>query len=322
LQKQFGMLAKEGAGAKPSPVARHILAQSRDVFAGVAASVMSVACGLSFAALIFAPPLNPWLAYGLASTFIASSIAATFVALRSSLPFAIAAPDGATSAVTATLAATVAERLIANGAPDDLLAPVMIVVLLATGLTGILLLALRLARAGGAIRFVPYPVIGGFLSATGWLMVNGAVRVITDHSLSRSTLEALAGATTLGQLAAASAVALSLYIVLRHARSPLLLPAVLVTAAALAHLAFWLTGISFDGALALGWTFKAPNAVGLAPTWDFGDVQQFPWRLLPGLSADIFAVMFVTAITMLLNTTGIELVTRREADLGRELKTS
>ena len=31
--------------------------------------------------------------------------------------------------------------------------------------------------------------------------------------------------------------------------------------------------------------------------------------------------MFVTAITMLLNTTGIEFVTRREADLQRELKT-
>ncbi len=315
------MLVKDGTGTKPSPVAGYIRAQSRDVFAGVAASVMSVAYGLSFAALIFAPPLNPWLAYGLAATFIASSIAATLVALRSSLPFAIAAPDGATSAVTATLAATVTERLIANGAPDDLLAPVMIVVLLATALTGILLLALGLARAGGAIRFVPYPVIGGFLSATGWLMVSGAVRVITDHSLSLSTLEALLGVRTLAQLAAASAVALALYFVLRRARSPLLLPAVLVIAAALAHLAFWLTGTSFDDALALGWTFKAPNAVGLAPTWDFGDVRRFPWRLLPGLSADIFAVMFVTAITMLLNTTGIELVTRREADLGRELKT-
>jgi SulP family sulfate permease len=42
---------------------------------------------------------------------------------------------------------------------------------------------------------------------------------------------------------------------------------------------------------------------------------------LPSLSGDIFAVMFVTAITMLLNTTGIELATRREAELGRELKT-
>ena len=87
------------------------------------------------------------------------------------------------------------------------------------------------------------------------------------------------------------------------------------------HLAFALTGTSLGEALQLGWTFKAPQAVGLAPTWDFGDVRNFPWRVLPGLSADIFAVMFVTAITMLLNTTGIELVTRREADLGRELKT-
>jgi SulP family sulfate permease len=315
------MLAKDGAGSERSPAAGHILARSRDLFAGAAASVMSVAYGLSFAALIFAPPLNTWLAYGLAATFIASAIGAAFVAIRSSLPFAIAAPDGATSAVTATLASTVAERLIAIGPPDDLLAPVMIVVALSTALTGILLLALGLTRAGGAIRFIPYPVIGGFLSATGWLMVNGAVRVITDHGLSPSTFKVLVSATTLGQLAAASAVALSLYVVLRHARSPLLLPAVLLIAIGLAHIAFALTGTSLSDALALGWTFKAPQAVGLAPTWDFGDVRNFPWRVLPGLSADIFAVMFVTAITVLLNTTGIELVTRREADLGRELKT-
>jgi sulfate permease, SulP family len=87
-------------GINPSLVTVHILARSRDVFAGLAASVMSVAYGLSFAALIFAPPLNTWLAYGLAATFIATSIVATLVALRSSLPFVIAAPDGATSAVT------------------------------------------------------------------------------------------------------------------------------------------------------------------------------------------------------------------------------
>ena len=104
------MLAKDGNGTTQSPVSAHILARSRDLFAGAAASILSVAYGLSFAALIFAPPLNTWLAYGLAATFIASSIAAAFVAVRSSLPFAIAAPDGATSAVTATLAATVAQR--------------------------------------------------------------------------------------------------------------------------------------------------------------------------------------------------------------------
>jgi SulP family sulfate permease len=307
-------------GSQSSP-ATNVSALSRDLFAGFAASVVSVAYGLSFAALIFAPPLNTWLAYGIAATFITGAISASFVALRSSLPFTIAGPDGATAAVTATLAATVVERLIAAGAPDDLLAPVMIVLAIATALTGLLLFCLGLARAGSAIRFIPYPVIGGFLSATGWLMVSGAVRVITDRKLNFSTVGSLLGPTTLAQLTAAATVAFALYLALRRAHSPFLLPGVLLVAAAAAHLVFALTGTTLGEALALGWTFKAPAAVGLAPTWDFGDVRNFPWRLLPGLSADIFAVMFVTAITMLLNITGIELVTRREADLGRELKT-
>jgi SulP family sulfate permease len=295
--------------------------QTKDLFAGVAASIMTVAYGLSFAALIFSASLHTWLAYGIAATFITTAISASFVAARSSLPFAIAAPDGATAAVTATLAATVAQRLIDMGPPDDLLAPVMIVVALATLLTGLLLFFLGLARAGGAIRFIPYPVIGGFLSATGWLMVSGAVGVLTDQRLSFSTVGRLFTPTILGQLAAAAAVALALYVGIRRGRNPFLLPGILFLAAILAHLAFALTGTSLSEALALGWTFKAPAAVGLAPTWDFGDVQNFSWRILPGLSGDIFAVMFVTAITMLLNTTGIELATRREADLGRELKT-
>jgi SulP family sulfate permease len=77
---------------------------------------MTVAYGLSFAALIFSASLHTWLAYGIAATFITTAIGGSFVAARSSLPFAIAAPDGATAAITATLAATEAQRLTENGA--------------------------------------------------------------------------------------------------------------------------------------------------------------------------------------------------------------
>jgi SulP family sulfate permease len=122
---------------------------------------------------------------------VTTTISAAIVAVRSSLPFAIAGPDGATAAVTASLVAALIERLMSEGAPDDLLAPVMIVLAVVTALTGLLLCGLGLARAGAAIRFVPYPVIGGFLGATGWLMISGAVRVITDHPLSFAALEAL-----------------------------------------------------------------------------------------------------------------------------------
>jgi SulP family sulfate permease len=67
--------------------------QATDIFAGLVASVISVAYGLCFAALIFAPPLSTWFAYGIAATFITTAISASIVAARSSVPFAIAGPD-------------------------------------------------------------------------------------------------------------------------------------------------------------------------------------------------------------------------------------
>jgi MFS superfamily sulfate permease-like transporter len=124
------------AGAEGRPVAGHFATLSKDVFAGLVTSLMSVAYGLSFAALIFAPPLTPWIAYGIAATFVTTTISAAIVAVRSSLPFAIAGPDGATAAVTASLVAALIERLINEVAPDDLLAPVMIVLAIVTALTG------------------------------------------------------------------------------------------------------------------------------------------------------------------------------------------
>src|SRR5271165_342956 len=146
------------------PLARGILANgTRDLFAGAVSSVLSVAYGLSFAALIFSGPLTPWLGYGIAATFLSAAVGAAIVAMRSSF----AGPDSSTSAVTATLVATLLHQLDSGGtAGEQLVVPALMVMALGAGLTGLLLCGLGLARAGRAIRFVPYPVIGGFLGAT------------------------------------------------------------------------------------------------------------------------------------------------------------
>jgi SulP family sulfate permease len=258
-----------GKGAQP--VASQFATLCRDVFAGLIASTISVAYGLSFAALIFAPPLTPWIAYGIAATFLTTAISAAIVAARSSLPFALAGPDGSTVAVTATLVSALLERLNAAAAPDDLLAPVMIVMALSAALTGILLFGLGLARAGGAIRFVPYPVIGGFLGATGWLMVSGAARVITDHGLNLPDIDSLLGESALAKLAAGVVIAIALYLgVRRRGNSPYVMPGILLAGIVATHLVLAMTGTSLAEAQASGWVFKAPAAVGLTPTWDFG----------------------------------------------------
>src|SRR5258708_5246002 len=76
--------------------------------------------------------------------------------------------------------ATLLQRVAAGG-DGGLLAPAIIARAQATALTGLLMFVLGFTHAGRAIRFLPYPVIGGFLGATGWLMVTGAIQVVTDQ---------------------------------------------------------------------------------------------------------------------------------------------
>ena len=71
-----------------------------DILGGTAASVLTVAFGLSYSLLIFAGPLAPYLSYGVATTFLTSAILGVVLALRSSFPFAIGAPETSTAAMT------------------------------------------------------------------------------------------------------------------------------------------------------------------------------------------------------------------------------
>jgi SulP family sulfate permease len=292
----------------------------RDVFAGAASSVLSTAYCLSYAALIFTGPLTPWLSYGLAATFLSSAVAATVVALRSSIPFAIAGPDTSTSAVTASLTASLAADLVAHGR-GDLLGPVIVMLALSTAATGVLLLILGVTRAGRAIRFVPYPVFGGFLGATGMLMLIGAFDLVTGQRLKPGALGALVQPSALIRIAPAIAVGLLLRFLTRRFKSPLVLPAVILGAIGFTDLALPLLGSSLQAARASGLLFAVPTTAKIAPPWRLDLFLAFPWKTVPWLSGELLAVMFVTATSLLLNTTGIEISTGREAVIEDELKT-
>ncbi len=290
-----------------------------DVLGGSAASVLTVTYGFSYALLIFAGPLSQYLSYGVAATFISSAVLATILALGSSLPFAIGAPDSSTVATMAILASTMTERILAADPSAPLLSPLLITLGLSTLATGLVLCGFGVTRMGRAIRYVPYPVVGGFLGATGCLIVLGAVKVITGTPLHLSTLEHFRSVTVLAELGAACAMALVLYLVWHRSRGPLGLPVILVGGTLAAHLSFWLAGISHLDAQTSGWLFQPLPPIHLMLPWDAGDLGRYPWHILPELSGDLIAVIFVTATTTLFNTTGIEVATQREANLEREL---
>jgi sulfate permease, SulP family len=290
-----------------------------DVFAGAVCSTLSIAYCLSYAALIFTGPIANLLAYGVAVTFLSGAVGGAVVALRSSLPFAVAGPDSSISVVIAAMVATVVQRIASQGA-TDLLEPTLIVMSLATAFTGFVLCVLGFTHAGRAIRFVPFPVIGGFLGATGWLMILGAMQVVTDQRPLVNNASAFLNTAMATKLAAAIVVAIALYALLRRSKSPFILPGVLLAAFAAAYVVLPLTGTSLADAQADGWMFRPQPAAPLTLPWKAGALQGFSWTLLPSLAGDLLAIVFVTITTLLLNTTGIEIATRTEANIERDLK--
>jgi SulP family sulfate permease len=290
-----------------------------NVLGGSAVGVLTVTFGLSYSLLIFAGPLTPYLSYGLAATFISSAVLATVIAIGSSLPFAVGGPETSTVAMTGILASSLVERIAAADTTDPLLAPVLITLGLSTIVTGVVLCGFGMTRMGRAIRYVPYPVVGGFLGATGCLIVFGAIRVITGQRLQFATLDRFANLLTLSELAAACAMALFLYLTWHRSRSAFGLPAILIGGIIFAHIAFWFAGVSLAEAQASGWTFQPPPHISFMLPWSANEISRYPWYTVPDLLGNLIAVIFVTATSTLFNTTGIEVATHREANLEREL---
>ena len=116
------------------------------------------------------------------------------------------------------------------------------------------------------------------------------------------------------------AVAIVLQLLLPRSHNPFVMPGILLAAIVAMHVALPLTGVSLVEAQAGGWTFQPQPAASLTLPWNAAELRNFPWTALPWLAGDLLAVMFVTTISLLLNTTGIEIATRREADIERELK--
>ncbi|MDE2332828.1 MAG: SulP family inorganic anion transporter, partial [Bradyrhizobium sp.] len=267
-----------GVGGKAHVVSQSVHSRSKlraalnDVLGGCAASVLTVTFCMSYALLIFSGPLTPYLSYGVAVTFISSAVIATVLAFGSSIPFAVGGPESSTSAMTAILASSLLERMAASSQASPVV-PVLITFGLASIATGIVLYCFGVTRMGRTIRYLPYPVVGGFLGATGCLILLGAVRVITGMRLQFATLGQFANLLTLSELGAACVVALILYLTWRRSRSPFGLPVILIGGVIAAHVMFWLAGLSPIQAQASGWTFPPPPNISLMLPWSAMEIR-------------------------------------------------
>jgi sulfate permease, SulP family len=294
---------------------------TQDVVSGVVAPVVIIATSLSYSALIFSGPLAPYLPIGIGSGLTGAGLGAVVFALTSGLRFAVAAPDSKAIAVLASMAALIANHLLAQGRAEAVGPTVLAAVVAGSLIVGATSFVFGLLKLGRWIRFLPYPVIGGFMAASGWFLTIGAIRLLAREPLSVKLLSDMATGRHLAPLAVAAALAAALTRAQRS-RNPLAFPALLVAGTAAIPLALFLFGVPAPQAREAGWLLSLPEAASVSSSayWLYGEAAQIDWREILRYSGDYLALITVTVATLLLSIMAIEVEANAEVDLDHELK--
>jgi SulP family sulfate permease len=286
--------------------------------AGVTIGAIEAVLAISFAALVFGGYLSQFLADGIGLYLAAAALTLAILAWRAGARGVVGSVQDAAAAVLAIVAADTA--LDAFGSLNRAFLTVVAATLVVTLLTGVAFLALGTFRLGNLVRFVPYPVVGGFLAGTGWLLLKGGVGVAAGIQPYMRTVEFLIGSYALPRWVPAFLFGVVLLVATRVVKKPTVIPVVLGIGLVLFAIGMLVTGSSIvdarDGQWLLG-PFEAPR---LWQPWTVRALTGADWSAVLGQASGIATAVFVAVIAILFNVSGIELILHTDLDSNEELR--
>ena len=285
---------------------------------GVVVGIIEVVLAISFAALMFGGYLGQYLPDGIGLFLVAAAVTLAIFAWRAGTRGVVGGLQEAVVAVLAVVTATVAMHTF--GSSNRAFVTVVATTIVVTVLTGVTFLVMGTLKLGNVIRFVPYPVVGGFLAGAGWLLLKGGITVASGEEVHLATIGSLVEAETLKHWLPALAFGVILLLTVRWVKSPVVIPIVLAVGLALFAIGMLVTGSSIDDARSGLWLLGPYRSGWLFQPWTVPALTGADWWAILGQTAGILTVVFVALIGILFNVSGNELVLRRDLDTNRELR--
>jgi SulP family sulfate permease len=279
--------------------------------AGVLSGVVAVVLTISFAALVFRGDLASALPTGIGLTLFGTLVIGLITAMGSSIPGAIAGVQDNTSAVIAVAATSIA----AGVAADRLVPTVITFMMVASFLTAIALGGLGVFNLGSLVRYIPFPVIGGFLVATGILLLDGARSTLLDGVAGGAF-----GFEAMMNWVPAVLLGTTILLLGRYRRGGMLVPWAIAATVAAWHAGLAFNGISRSEATTRGWllgpfgdeTVWRPDALA-----DFADAD---WGAVVGEWGALATVVALTAMSLMMKVHALEGTIGRDVDVDGELR--
>jgi sulfate permease, SulP family len=289
------------------------------VIGGVVIGAVETILACALAALVFGGYLGEFIVRGVNLYLVAAAVTLAFLAWRAGNRGVVGSLQEAAAVVLALVAANVA--VTAYGGPERSFLSVIAATLAVTILSAAAYLTLGALRRGNLIRFVPVPVVGGFIAGIGWLLLKGGVAVSARTETTWAEYGTLTEWTTLQQWLPALGFGLAMLLAVRIIKRPWVIPAMLAVGFAAFGLGVLISENSFQTARSFGWLIFGPfdDAEAWQP-WTFRALSGADWSAVLGQWAGIVTAVFVATIAILFNISGTEVVLHRDLDTNRELR--
>jgi SulP family sulfate permease len=301
------------------------------IAAGLIIGAVETVLAVAFAAFVFGGLLVGRLADGIGLYLGAAALTLAILAWRAGPRGVVGSVQDAAAAVLAVVAATAAARAanlmrvaVSAGVHDfkgpDIFLTVVAATMVVTVLCGVVFFVLGRRRLGNLVRFVPYPVVGGFLAGTGWLLFKGGIYVISGVSPTLRTAHELIREYALIRLLPALAFGVILLLAVRLLKRPLVIPAVIGIGLVAFAIGMAITGSSIETAREGRWLLGPRETTRLWQPWTFRALSGADWSAVLGQWAGIATAVFVASVAILFNISGSEIVLNRDLDTNRELR--
>ena len=147
-----------------------------DIFGGVSAAIVALPLALGFGVAAFAPLGTDFAAAGALAGLIGAAFTGVFASLFGGTPAQITGPTGP---MTVVITATVARFVGFEGQDGPIDTAMVLTLTFATVLLGgVFQILLGALRAGTAIKFIPYPVIAGFMNGIALIIFIGQIEPV------------------------------------------------------------------------------------------------------------------------------------------------
>jgi len=301
------------------------------VFAGVIIGAVECVLAIAFATLVFGSRLPSRLPDAIGLYLVAAVLTLGILAWRAGGRGVVGSVQDAPAAVLAGVATVTAAKVTAiqqvaqqtkltdYEAPDVFLT-VVAATLVVTVVCGVVFFVLGRFRLGNLVRFVPYPVIGGFLAGTGWLLFKGGIQAASGIIPTLRSAEQFIREYALLRWVPALLFGVILLIAVRKVKRPLVIPIVIGGALVAFVIGMLVTGSSIDDARDGNWLLGPFETTRLWQPWALRSLGGADWPSVLSQWKDMLIAVLVASLAILFNISGSEIVLRRDLDTNRELR--